>query len=203
MNDINTRLARAWTANDSLSVIWKSDLTDKIKRSFFFQAAVLSILLYGCTTWTLTKRMEQKLDSNYTRMLRAVLSKSWWQHPTRQQLYRYLPLITKTVYVRWTRHTGGSWRSKDELISGVLLWTPSHGWTKIGRPTRTYIQQLCAYTGSSLDELPGAIDDRDGWWERSVLAVRHDDVGPFETLEKIIRNYDSKHRQSSSRKDRF
>ena len=32
-----------------------------MKRSFF-QAAVVSILLYGCTTWTLTKRMEKKLD---------------------------------------------------------------------------------------------------------------------------------------------
>ena len=66
--DINTRLAKAWTAIDRLSVIWKSDLTDKIKRNFF-QAAVVLILLYGCTTWTLTKRMEKKLDGNYTRML--------------------------------------------------------------------------------------------------------------------------------------
>ena len=59
-----------------------SDLTDKMKRSFF-QAAVASILLYGCTTWTLTKRLEKKLDGNYTRMLRAILNKSWRQHPTR------------------------------------------------------------------------------------------------------------------------
>ena len=43
--DVNTRLAKAWTAVDSLSVIWKSDLTDKIKRSFF-QAAVVYIYIY-------------------------------------------------------------------------------------------------------------------------------------------------------------
>ena len=42
--DIDTRLKKAWTAIDRLSVIWKSDLTDKMKRSFF-QAAVVSILL--------------------------------------------------------------------------------------------------------------------------------------------------------------
>ena len=78
--DIDTRLTKAWTAIDRLSIIWKSDLTDKMKRSFF-QAAVVSILLYGCTTWTLTKRLERKLDGNYTRMLRAVLNKSWRQHP--------------------------------------------------------------------------------------------------------------------------
>ena len=68
--DINMRLAKAWTAVNRLSVIWKSDLTDKRKRSFF-QAAIVSILLHGCTTWTLSKRMEKKLDGNYARMLRA------------------------------------------------------------------------------------------------------------------------------------
>ena len=36
---------------------------------------------YGCTTWTLTKRLEKKLDGNYTRMLRAILNKSWRQPP--------------------------------------------------------------------------------------------------------------------------
>ena len=82
--DIDTRLTKAWTAIDRLSIIWKSDLTDKMKCSFFqAAAAVVSILLYGCTTWTLTKRLERKLDGNYTRMLRAVLNKSWRQHPTR------------------------------------------------------------------------------------------------------------------------
>ena len=129
--DINTRLAKAWTAIDKLSVIWKSYLTDKIKRSFF-QAAVVSILLCGCTTWTLRKRTEKNLDGNYTRMLRAILNKYWRQHPTKQQLYGYLPHITKTIKIRRTRHAGHCWRSRDELISDVLLWTPSHGREKAG-----------------------------------------------------------------------
>ena len=45
-----------------------------MKRTFF-QAAVVSILLYGCTTWTLTKRLK-KLDGNYTRMLQQ-----YWTSP--------------------------------------------------------------------------------------------------------------------------
>ena len=94
-----------------------------MKRSFFL-AAVTSILLYGCTAWTLTKRLEKNLDGNYTRMLRAIFMKSWREHPTRHQLYGHLPLITKTIQVRRTRHAGHCWRSRDELISDVLLWTP-------------------------------------------------------------------------------
>ena len=57
-------------------------------------------------------------------MLRAILNKSWRQHPTRYQLYGHLPPIMKTIQVRQTRHAGHCWRSRDELISDVLLWTP-------------------------------------------------------------------------------
>ena len=160
--DIDTMLTNAWTAINRLSIIWKSDLTDKMKRSFF-QAAVASILLYGCTTWTLTKRLEKKLDGNYTRMLRAILNKSWRQHPTRHQLYGHLPPITKTIQVRQTRHAGHCWRSRDELISDVLLWTPTHGRAKAGRPTRTYIQQLCEDTVCCREDLPEAMNNREKW----------------------------------------
>ena len=150
-NDIDTRLTKAWTAIDRQSIIWKSDLTDKMKRSFFLAAFVL-ILLYGCTTLTLTKQLEKKLDGNYTRMLRAILNKSWLQHLTKHQLYSYLPPITKTIQVRRTRHAGHCWRSRDELISDVLRWFPTYGRAKEGRPARTYIQQLCEDTGCRGDE---------------------------------------------------
>ena len=162
--DIDTRLTKVWAAIDKLSIIWKSDRTDKMKRSFF-QAAVVSILLYGCTTWTQTKRLGKKLDGNYTRMLRAILNKSWRQHPTKHQLYSHLPPITKTIQVRRTRHAGHCWRSRDELISDVLLWTPTYSRAKAGRPARTYIQQLCEDTGCSPEDLPDAMNDREKWRE--------------------------------------
>ena len=163
--DTDTRLTKAWTAIDRLLIIWKSDLTDKMKRSFF-QAAVVSILLYGCTTWTLTKWLEKKLDGNYTRMLRTIQNKSWEQHPTRHQLYGHLTLITKTIQVWRSRHAGHYWRSRDELISDVLLWTPAYGRSKAGRPARTCIQQLCEDTGCSPEDLPEAMNDRETWCER-------------------------------------
>ena len=164
-------------AIDKLSILWKSDLTQLSinYRSYgnqtwpkcsFFQAAVGSILLYGCTTWTLTKRLEKKLDGNYTRMLRAILNKSWRQHPTRHQLYDHLPPITEAIKVRRTGHSGHCWRSRDELISDVLLWTPTYGLAKAGRPARVYIQQLYEDTGCSTEDLPEAMNDREKWRER-------------------------------------
>ena len=86
-------------------------------------------------------------------------------------IYIYLSLylsisITKTIQVRWTRYAGYCWRSRDKLISDILLWTPSHGQAKAGQPARTYIQQFCADTGCSLEALLGGMDNKDRWWER-------------------------------------
>ena len=41
------------------------------------------------------------------------------------------PLTThQENYQRRTRHAGQYWRSRDELISDIFLWTPSHGRAK-------------------------------------------------------------------------
>ena len=95
-----------------------------------------------------------------------VLNKSWMQHPTKQQLYRHLTPITKTIQVRRTRHARPRWRMGDELISDILQWTPSHGRAKTGRPARTYIQRLYADSGCSHEDLPEGLDERAGWRER-------------------------------------
>ena len=124
-------------------------------------------------TWTLTKRLEKKLDGSYTRMLRAILNKSWRQHPTKLQLYGHLPPIAKTIQVIRARHAGHCWRSKDELISDLLLWTPTYGRAKAGRPARTYLQQLCEDTGCSPEDLQEAMDDRERNGQR-YPCWRHD-----------------------------
>ena len=108
MGDILTDLFQKKITLICNYVAKKIDLTDKMKRSFF-QAAVVSILLYGCTTWTLTKRLKKKLDGNYTRMLRAILNKSWRQHPTRHQLYGHLDEPD-------TRDTAGEARTNSSVM---------------------------------------------------------------------------------------
>ena len=133
----------------------------------------------GCTNWTLTKRLEKKLDGNYIRMLRAISNKSWRQHPTRHQLYGHLPPITKTIQVWRTSHAGHCWRSRGELISDVLPMDP-HIWA--GQKQ----DDLLEHTYSSYARIPNvALKTCQRRWtigrksERgsgiSVLAARHDD----------------------------
>ena len=58
------------------------------------------------------------------------------------------------------------WRSKDEIVSDVLLWTPAYGQSKARRPARTFIQQLCDDTGCNPEDLPKVMNDRETWRER-------------------------------------
>ena len=110
-------------------------------------------------------------DNNYTRMLRAILNKSRRQHPTKHQLYDHLPAIAKSIQVRRTRHAEHCLRSRDELISDVLLWTPTDGRAKAGQPTQTYIQQLCEDTGCSSEDLPEVMNDGRSGERGSGIAV--------------------------------
>ena len=96
---------------------------------------------------------------------------------TSQQLYGHLLPISEISKLN-EQNEGHYWRSKDELISNILLWTLSHGQAGVRWPARTYLQQLCTDTGCSLEDLQEAMD-RDEKWEResgkSVLATLHDD----------------------------
>ena len=79
----------------------------------------------------------------------------------------------ETIQVRRARHVEHCWRSRDELVGDVLLWTPTYGRAKAGRPARTYIQQLCEDTGCSREDLPEAMNDREKWRER-IRDIRAD-----------------------------
>ena len=135
-----------------------------MKRSFF-QAAVVSILLYGCTTWTLTKRLEKKLDGNYTRMLRAI-----WMSPggnTHKAPTIRPPASHHENYPIWTNQTCRILLEKQGRDH--KWWTPMdpvYGRAKAGRPAWTYIQQLCEDTGCSSEDLPKSMNDREKWRER-------------------------------------
>ena len=69
--DIETRLTKAWTAINRLLIIWKSDLTYKIKTQFFQGSGHINTAI-RVHYMDAKKRLEKKLDGNYTRMLRAI-----------------------------------------------------------------------------------------------------------------------------------
>ena len=125
-------------------------------------------------------------------MLRAILNKSGRQHPTKQQLYGHLPPITKTIKVRRTRHAGHGWRSKDDLISNILLCAPSHGRAKAGRPARTYIQDIAWKTSQErwTIETAGGEGQGDLCWQCDMMMMISPKVNVIMRLEFELAHYD-------------
>ena len=106
-----------------------------------------------------------------------VRNKGKWSNPVKEVApslspqcfcYRKRSLRVTLKYHRLTYYHWFQiiWRSRDKLISDVLLWTPSHGRGKARRPAWTYIQQIYEDTGCSPEDLPEAMNDREGWQER-------------------------------------
>ena len=99
-------------------------------------------------------------------MLRTVLNKSWKQHLTREKLYSHLPPISQVIKVRRRRHSEYCSSCREEHLSDVLWWNPTHRHTSVGRSAKPYINQHCADTAYRLEDLPRAIADKTEWWAR-------------------------------------
>ena len=112
------------------------------------------------STYTKLNCLKFYLALNKPKVLNAA---SNIEHPTTQQIYGHLPPISKSIQVRRTRHAGHCWRSRDDLISDVLLWTPTDGRAKAGQPAQTCIQQLCEDMGCSPEDVPEVMNDREKW----------------------------------------
>ena len=85
-----------------MNKIWSSDLDRNFKLKIF-KAAVEPILLYGSETWTLSKKLEKRLDGTYTRLLMRVQNISWKSHPTKVYIYNTLPPVSSLVQSRRVR----------------------------------------------------------------------------------------------------
>ena len=167
--DVDVRIGKAWSAINNMSQIWESNLSTRIKKSFF-RATVESILIYGSTTWTLTASLERKLNGTYTRMLRAALNVSWQDHIPNNILYGETPLLSETIQRQRLGFACHCWRNKNELAGELVLWDPTHGQRKIGRPALVYPDILVRDTGCQYNELPNAMSDRDNWRNRVKLC---------------------------------
>ena len=118
-------------------------------------------------------------DENYIRMLRAILRKSIKQHFTKERLYGYLPTISQATQVRRTRHAGQYWRSKDQVIGDVLLWTPTYGRTSLCWSASTYTYPICADTRCNLKGLRGWLEtDSESESERERERERESQESP-------------------------
>ena len=158
--DFLTRKGMAWSACNDMHKIWSSQLSRKFKLSIF-KATVEPILLYGSETWTLSRKLERRLDGTYTRLLMRAQNLSWKRHPTKPQIYGNLPPVSSLVKARRVQFAGHCCRAENEVISTLLLWNPVSGETR-GRKL-SYPDVISRDVDIRRQDLSNAMMDREVW----------------------------------------
>ena len=161
--DIKVCKALAWQSLHKMRNIWKNNWANRLKLHLF-RATVETILLYGSTSWSLTKREEQQLDGTYTRMLRMVYNINWSEKITNRELYGELEKLSEGIRRRRLSVSGHIYRYKDSPAWQLIKWIPKHGNIKRGRPPTTYINKLLREAGfEDVKDLEKCMQERDIW----------------------------------------
>ena len=151
----------AWNACNKLDKIWRSSINNKLKVQVF-RAVIEPILLYGAETWTLTTRLERKLDGTYTLLLRKAQNICWKQHPSIRDIYGDLPRVSHRLRQRRAQFAGHCLRASEEVVSSLLLWRPRG---KTHSRKLTFPRLLSRDTGLAEEDLGAVMSDRQAWAE--------------------------------------
>ena len=145
-----------------------------------FNAACISVLLYGCETWVLTESLAKKLDVFARTCYRIILNvRQAETHITNQELYKQtkqLP-VRKLVRKRQLQFTGHCLRmNKEEYANIYALYKSEVGQNSVGRPKETYLDQISRYVSGdkriklTADEITRKALDKEVW--NHVVALK-------------------------------
>ena len=157
--DFITRKGMAWSACNDMHNIWSSRLTNDFKIKLF-RATV-----DGSETWTLSRKLERRLDGTYTRLLMRAQNLSWKRHPKIAQIYGKLPRVSTLVKSRRVQFAGRCFPADSEIISSLLLWKPTFDHTR-GRKL-SFPDVISRDTGIRTQDLGKVMKVREVW--RSIV----------------------------------
>jgi len=178
--EIESRIAQTWSTATKLRRIWRSHIRPNLKKNFL-NSCVISILLYGCETWTLTKTLERKLDGTYTKLLRYIHDFPHDAHIANKDLYDDSPYISDIIKHRRIRFAGHCLRAQNQPVQKLVLLNPGYKNLKQGQGNKlTYHKLLLTnlnqigfnniefYTEQQITEL--AYDKKD-WNKKNLKPI--------------------------------
>ena len=155
-----------------MNKLWKSDITFELKLRIF-KAICIPILLYSCETWTVSKSMENMINSFGTSCYRRMLGINWIEKVSNETIYKKAhtyPLYC-TVLRRQLEFLGTIMRLPEETTSRkYALFQANQGFRNIGRPKMTYVKYIENVTQLSSEALRTLAQD-ESLWENVITDV--------------------------------
>ena len=154
-----------------MNCMWNSDMRKEIKVRFFV-AAIESIFLYGCESWTVTPKIECMLNGTYTKLLRKAINMKWWERRTNAEVYGELPLLGYKIAARRMKLVSHSHRHPELAASDLVLWQPNQNLRRRGRPKVDFVEVLRKDAGNFTTELRTVKEDRTVWRNHVTAHLR-------------------------------
>ena len=183
MKDFKHRRAKAWTAFWKLKRIWDSNADIKLKIKFF-NASVLSVLLYATETYVINAALQNQINAFQTQCLRIILNISKDEHVRNDYIYEQTntkPLMQRVTKTQLSFLGHSIRRNKNYLIQQYYLYVPKHGQRSRGRQKTTYQQHIAKtiYDDAMIEEkvMREAASDRVAWRKVVKVASRFSDNG--------------------------
>ena len=181
--DVNARIALAWGAFSKLKKVLKSRSRLSL-RVRLFNAACISILLYGCESWVMTPPLAHKLDVFARTCYRLMLDiRQSDVHMTNQELYRRVGAIniSSQVKARQLQFTGHCLRMPiDEPANIYALYSSRIANRRDAKTAHSYVDQIANHLCKdkqlkiTADEITRYAQDR-LQWSSFVAALKKPD----------------------------
>lgn len=177
--EISARVAAGTRCIYALKRIFTRRWLSRAAKVEIYTKVIRPIVLYGCETWTLTQRLEKRLEVFENGVLRRICGPVYdqeereWRRRHNQELREItgVPLIqslVKSHRLRWAGHIAR--RENNEIIKEVLKKKPQ-GRRPVGRPRKRWSDCVREDTVRLLrrSDWENIAQDRPGW--RSVVAA--------------------------------
>ena len=172
------RHAVAWNNFWRLQRVWKSEKLPLHLKLRLLDALIISVLLYGAESWTITKTLSNKINAFGTSCYRILLGIKRTDRVRNTAVLQAVnrPALSITVYRRQLKALGHWLRKDGSVVQRYALYTPTLGRNRRGRPRMTYVRYMEKLTGLTADKIESGAADRDGW--RSNVVGRYDPRPP-------------------------
>jgi len=165
--EIRKRISAATAAMTRLQTVWKSSISFKTK-FHLYKTLVLSILLYGCESWTLLADAERRIRTFETKSFRKLLRISYRDHRTNEfvqgEIERlagpYEPLLTtiRRRKLQWYGHV-----TRHNTLSKTIMQGVMEGTRRRGRPKKSWDNNITQWTKRTMPQLTRIAQDRTAW----------------------------------------
>ena len=177
--EIDSRIACGSRARWALKDIFRRGWPSRTAKVEVYTKVIRPTVLYGCETWRLTQKLENKLDVFENGILRTICGPVYdqeergWRRRHNRELrdITSLPLLSAVVRSRrlqWAGHVAR--RDDDHILKRVTISNPA-GRRPVGRPRKRWVdgvtQDTMLLTGG--DNWKQQAEDREDW--RKVVAA--------------------------------